>query len=155
MKTLKDKEKRLLIAKLCGWIRPIISDGPNKGELSEDYIIGPNGETVLLRYLDGNNSASNHKLPDYLNDLNAINNALLYVNEKDKHFVEKFLPCLALIISDRKEPDYKNIGKWEFITASAKQRSEALILYGILYDEECSKCDSPLKETLKNSKEMA
>jgi hypothetical protein len=139
---MSERKKRLSIAKLCGWIRPIISDGPNKGKLSEDYIIGPNGETVLLNYLDGNNSASSHKLPDYFNDLNAINNALLYLNEKDEHFIEKLLPCLALIISDRRESDYQNVGKWELITASAKQRSEALILYGILY---------PLAETLKET----
>lgn len=94
-------------ANLKGWFTPAGYD-----DYRHSY---PHGQMVKI-------------IPDYLNDLNAMQEAVQTLNEQERvHFVD------ALLGAINREPDYNidddfcsNDG-WKLVTATAAQRAEAFL----------------------------
>jgi hypothetical protein len=119
LKEMNPEAKRIKVAALHEWeFHKIV------GEFKFVSIHIPSGDVYHSNFGDLKH------LPDYLNDLNSIQKAILDIQKKDEHFSEKFLYNLALVISDGETTDYLHIGKMELINATAIQRVDAFILSG-------------------------
>jgi hypothetical protein len=103
---MKPEQQRIAIAKACGWKREFNGDH----EDPEWYWIPPN------------NPDGDDELPDYLNDLNAMNDAekVLKGGMRSKYDAELTLICSRdynfiweSTAAQRAEAFLRTIGKWE------------------------------------------
>jgi hypothetical protein len=110
---MNKEQQRIAIAEACGW--KLVTDNPEY----EPYWEDPKGNMVAV-----NNGV--HRLPNYLNDLNAMHEAEKVLWEMDWSFRSIFNDHLANIIKRRKV----NRNEWDaetLLDATAAQRAEAFV----------------------------
>lgn len=101
--------QRIAIAELCGWKRYVHAHGVE--------LIDPSGQVV------NNNYGEEWRLPDYLNDLNAMHEAEKTLCEADQ---VEFVLRLGEIVR-RGKPVGNGLHSWENIHATSAQRAEAFL----------------------------
>lgn len=102
------EQKRIAIAEACGW--ELIEDHPDFMPYWED----PKGNMVA-------DSFYGHRFPDYLNDLNAMHEAVITLPEKKRIVYGMYL------YSACGNFDKNNVGLWHISTATAHHRAEAFL----------------------------
>jgi hypothetical protein len=109
---MKPEEQRIAIAKACGW--KLVEDNPDY----EPYWEDPKGNMIGISF-------GEYRLPNYLNDLNAMHEAENVLN--DLNLYRKFLYLVVL-------EDPSNISN-EPAWATATQRAEAFLRTLDLWNE--------------------
>jgi hypothetical protein len=108
------EQQRIAIAEACGfklgtftiktcWFDDCVSDGREKVLFAEHFINGPEV-----------------RVPDYLNDLNAIHEAEEAMTEKQRLDYSNQLYDIACW-------HQKKTGKWRYLSMAATQRAEAFL----------------------------
>jgi len=116
--------QRIAIAQACGWRIPTVTVGPNAGQLSTDFILGPHGQIELLKVIEDSACATliaNCLLPDYLADLNAMQVVFGTLSEQQKRTCVDHVVCLLnpgqflfdATAAQWAEAFLKTIGKWQ------------------------------------------
>jgi hypothetical protein len=114
---MKPEQQRIAIAEACGWKN---ADHPDAMKLKqgwtmpEKWCMDPNG---VLQF--------NHKRPNYLNDLNAMHEAVSIFDYDQADQFEDHLCDICKRSNDEKE----NPAPWRFavVNATASQRAEAFL----------------------------
>lgn len=120
LRYISDEEIRIKVAELCGWVNNGANYWHKNGEvraLNDECSDGCGGIGDDIK-----------GLPKYDSDLNAMYEAEEFGKNNDEHWTEKWLEELALVLSDDETNDYLNVGKYELIHSTARQRAEAFIL---------------------------
>jgi hypothetical protein len=115
---MTSEAQRIAIAEACGW-------KVEQTDFKTFTLIEPNGKR-WERFDSGEIAWTSNVIPNYLNDLNAMHDAVQTLNEQERvHLVD------ALLGSINREPDY-NIDDdfcsddgWKLLTATAKQIADA------------------------------
>lgn len=103
---MTQEQKRIAIAEACGW--KLVIDNPDY----EPYWESPEGRMI------GVNSAN--PLPDYLNDLNAMHEA---VKSLPQYLKPRYFACLCAVVSGA----ISLHGYSEATEATAAQRADAFL----------------------------
>jgi hypothetical protein len=132
---MKPEQQRIAIAEACGWsLKPLIW----RSEIIRYRLIKPDGEVFLFKHWDDGadecrsweTACARDAIPDYLNDLNAMNEAEKTLTDKQYDLSDSlaayedtsFSGWLFRIMVRRAEnPDYR------LYSASAAKRAEAFL----------------------------
>jgi len=106
------EQQRIAIAKACGW--KFVKDNPDY----EPYWEDPKGNMI-------SKGGSQNRLPDYLNDLNAMHEAEKKLWEKDWTSRHDFVDKLARIISPTHGHHLQSA--IDLLDATAAERAEAFL----------------------------
>jgi hypothetical protein len=105
---VKPAAQRIAIAEACGWQFA----NPHSPEMKETEIM------CWMR--PGNGFWQTEKLPDYLNDLNAMHQAESMLTDLQRLAYSDYTYDIALKAQDK-------TGKWRWISLPAAQRAEAFL----------------------------
>jgi hypothetical protein len=113
---MNEEKQRIAIAEACGWKPPHDPEVKAKTRgwfRPEIWFLDPNGELEWV-----------HKIPDYLNDLNAMHEAEKVL--KDDQRQTYFVKMAGVLVWADDNPDGATMG-WLHMHATAKQRAEAFL----------------------------
>ncbi len=109
-KDMTDQEMRIAIAETCGWYR-LPQDSQTWAPRGWEH-----GKDVYGKLRPTSN------LPDYLNDLNAMREALACIDSKQQEVFIYHLHRIVDSLDEREESSY-----WLILMATARQLAEAFI----------------------------